>query len=583
MCYNSIMKKLARYLKYFKWQVIIGPLSKLLESITELIVPLIMAKIIDVGIATNNLNYIIEMGLLIVGLNIAGLIFATICQKCASLTSVGVGRKIRKDMYKAVNDYSHAEIDKLGTASFVTRITDDVQQVENMIGVIIRNVLRAPFLMIGATILAITVNPKLSLIFFAVVPTIGAALWIIIKMIFPYFTIMRNRLDKVSQVTRENLSGVRVVRAFNKQEYEKNRFHTTNEQMVNTQLKVGKIAALLNPLTFLIVDIAVIAVLYFGGIQVNIGGMKQGQLIAFVEYLLTITISIIVVARILVVVTRTTASAKRINAVLDSKPSVIEINHTEMKEVVGAPILEFKDVSFSYDNSMTFAIKNLNLQLKKGQTLGIIGGTASGKTSIINLIPRFYDTTLGEILVSGTNVKEYPIKQLRTKIGIVPQKAILFSGSLRENLKYRKSDATDDQIYEALEVAQASSFVKAWANNLDYQIMAGGKNVSGGQMQRLTIARALVGKPDILILDDSSSSLDYTTDLNLRRALKKLQCTTIIVSQRASSVKNADLILVLENGEVIGRGKHDSLLQNCEIYKEIYDSQTLSKGVNDEK
>lgn len=577
------MKKLTRYLKYFKWQVIVGPLFKLLESVTELIVPLLMAKIIDIGIATNNIKYIVEMGVLIVGLNILGLIFATICQKCASLASIGVGRKIRNDMYKVVNNFSHAEIDKLGTASFVTRITDDVQQVENLIGVIIRNVLRAPFLMIGATVLAITVNPKLSLVFFAVVPAICAALWIIMKMIFPYFTIMRNRLDKVSQVTRENLSGIRVVRAFNKQKYEKKRFHTTNEQMVQTQLKVGKISSLLNPLTFMIIDIAVIAVLYFGGVQVNVGGMTQGQLIAFVEYLLTITISIIVVARILVVITRTTASAKRINAVLDTKPSVVETNHSNISEIADAPVVEFKSVSFSYDNSMTFAIKDLNFQLKKGQTLGIIGGTASGKTSVINLIPRFYDATLGEIFVRGVNVKDYPFKQLRTKIGIVPQKAILFSGSLRENLQYRKNDATDQEIFDALDVAQASSFVKAWANKLDYQIMAGGKNVSGGQMQRLTIARALVGKPDILILDDSSSALDYATDLNLRRALKKLECTTIIVSQRASSVKNADLILVLENGEVVGRGNHETLLNNCDIYREIYDSQTLSKGVNDEK
>lgn len=577
------MKKLTRYLKYFKWQVIVGPLFKLLESVTELIVPLLMAKIIDIGIATNNIKYIVEMGVLIVGLNILGLIFATICQKCASLASIGVGRKIRNDMYKAVNNFSHAEIDKLGTASFVTRITDDVQQVENLIGVIIRNVLRAPFLMIGATVLAITVNPKLSLVFFAVVPAICAALWIIMKMIFPYFTIMRNRLDKVSQVTRENLSGIRVVRAFNKQKYEKKRFHTTNEQMVQTQLKVGKISSLLNPLTFMIIDIAVIAVLYFGGVQVNVGGMTQGELIAFVEYLLTITISIIVVARILVVITRTTASAKRINAVLDTKPSVVETNHSNISEIADAPVVEFKNVSFSYDNSMTFAIKDLNFQLKKGQTLGIIGGTASGKTSVINLIPRFYDATLGEIFVRGVNVKDYPFKQLRTKIGIVPQKAILFSGSLRENLQYRKNDATDQEIFDALDVAQASSFVKAWANKLDYQIMAGGKNVSGGQMQRLTIARALVGKPDILILDDSSSALDYATDLNLRRALKKLECTTIIVSQRASSVKNADLILVLENGEVVGRGNHETLLNNCDIYREIYDSQTLSKGVNDEK
>lgn len=576
------MKKLIRYLKNYKIYVILGPLFKLLESATELTIPLLMAKIIDQGILTHDVSYIWRMGLIILILNILGFVFATVCQKCASLASTGMAKDIRKDFFRIVNTYSYSEVNKFSTATLVTRITDDVQQVESMVSALIRNVMRAPFLLIGATILAIMVNAKLSLIFLVIVPIIIITMYVIMKSIFPYYHIIRQKLDNASQITRENLSGVRVVRAFDKQKYEKKRFNTANEDIVSTQIRADKIVDFINPITFFIVDIAVLFVLWFGGKQVYVGELTTGEIIAFIEYLTTITLSIVMVARIMVVITRTSASAKRLNEVLDTTASVVE--HTKRNIKIGeySHILEFNHVSFSYDNSMIFAIKDVNLKLKKGQTLGIIGGTASGKTSIVNLIPRFFDTTLGEIYVKGVNVKDYSFRQLRDMIGIVPQKATLFSGSLRENMQFRKKNATDAEIYEALEIAQAKPFVDNWTNGLDYQIMAKGKNVSGGQMQRLTIARALVGKPDILILDDSSSALDYATDLSLRKALKKLDCTTILVSQRASSVRNADLIIVLDKGEVVGMGKHKDLVENCAVYQEIYLSQT-KQGGKDEK
>lgn len=576
------MRKLARYLKYHLKEALIGPFFKLIEAFTDLINPLFMAKIIDTGIASGNSHYIIKYGIIILALNIVGLICATICQKCASLAAMGVGKKIRSDMYRTINDYSHVELDKFGTPSLVNRLTDDVDQVQSAVSTFIRTIMRSPFLLIGATIMAVTINAKLSLIFIIVMPLVAFILYYIIKKTLPRFKVIRQKLDIVSNVTRENLSGVRVVRAFNKQEFEKERFKDANSKLVRLQLSVGKWSSLLKPLVFLIIDAAIIAIIYLGGIQVNIGALTQGKLIAFVNYLTTIMLSLFELASILVVFIKTTASAHRINAVLETTTSVMEYSTKKVKPDLQAPKIEFKNVTFSYGKQSAPAIENINFKISKGQTLGILGGTASGKTSIINLIARFYDVTEGEVFIDGTNVKDFPTKQLRKMMGIVPQRSNLFAGSLRDNMRMGKKNATDEEILEALEIAQAD-FVKNWTNPLDYKIMAGGKNVSGGQRQRLTIARALVAKPEILILDDSSSALDYLTDAKLRRALKQLECTTILVSQRATSVKSADLIIVLEYGKIVGAGKHDYLMNNCTVYKDMYDSQTKLHGAKYEK
>lgn len=574
------MKNLAKYLKYYKFQVIFGPICKLIEAILELLCPILVAKIIDHGIAFADTGYIIKYGIIVIAITLIGFCFALICQKCASVASVGIATKIREDMYSNINKLSHAEIDKFGTSSLLTRLTNDVGQIENMVGILIRVMIRCPCLLIGSIILSMLINLKLSLVFLVVIPVLTIALIIFTKKTMPFFKLVRQKLDVVSRITRENLSGVRVVRAFNHQNKERERFFDANDKLVKTQIGVSQISALLNPLIFLIVDFAIIAILWFGGIEINVGGLTQGELIAFCNYMITLSNALLATSRIYVNLVRTTASAHRINEVLLAKSSII----FEEKPVVidtneNQPILEFKNVGFSYDISEKdpdrMFIKELTFNLMPNQTLGIIGSTGSGKTTIANLIARFYDCNTGEILLYGKNIKEYPIKQLRDIVSITQQRSTLFSGSLRENMQIRKNTASDEEIISALKTSQAWDFVKDFTNQLDYKIMAGGKNVSGGQMQRLTIARSLIGEPKLLILDDSASALDFLTDLNLRKALKKdLNCATVIISQRTTTIKNADLIIVLDHGDVVGMGKHKHLLENCAIYRETYFSQT---------
>ncbi len=570
------MKMLFGYLKKYKRFVILGPLFKLVEAFLELLNPLLVAEIIDIGVSTGDTGFIIRMGLIILASNVIAFCLSLFSQKCASLTSVGVATDIRDDMFKKISSFSHSELDKFGTASLVNRLINDIMQIENAVSVFMRMMIRIPFLLVGAFVLSLIINIKTSLIFLVLIPIMLIILIFYMKKTTPYFKIMRTKLDKITKITKENLSGTRVIRAFNKQNDEQRRFEDASEDYTHTSIKVSKISALLNPIIYLIVDAATIALLYIGGIEINIGGMTQGDIIALIDYIAIITISLLLLSQIIVMFVRTVASLHRIEEVKKTTPSISDpINAREFKKFNFENILEFKNVSFNYsmDNKEKSFIKDLSFELKPKQTLGIIGGTGSGKTTIANLITRFYDVTNGEILYKGKNVKDFTLEQLRREISIVQQRSTLFTGSLRDNMRLRDQNVSDEEIVEALKISQAWQFVSEWPNGLDYQIMAGGKNVSGGQMQRLTIARALINRPELLILDDSSSALDFLTDSNLRKALKKLDSTLIIISQRATSIKNADLIIVLDNGDVVGMGKHADLMKNCEIYREIYDSQ----------
>lgn len=574
------MKNLAKYLKYYKLQVILGPICKLIEAILELYCPLLVAKIIDTGIALGDTSYILKYGIYVIALNIIGFVFAVVCQKCASIASVGVASKIREDMYTKINSFSHAELDKFGTSSLLTRLTNDVTQIENTVSMLIRVMVRVPCLLVGSIVLSLLINIKLSLVFLIVIPILLIVLIFFTKKSMPFYKLVRQKLDGVSRITRENLSGIRVVRAFNQQDREAERFYDANEKLVKTQIGVSQISALLNPLIFLIVDFAIIAVLWFGGIEINLGFMSQGELIAFCNYLTTLSGALLSASRIYVRLVRSTASAHRINEVLFTDSSV-KFTNDNIKYLVdeNAPVLEFKNVGFSYDINETdperMFIKGLTFSLMPNQTIGIIGSTGAGKTTLANLVTRFYDCNAGQILLYGKDIKEYSLSQLRDIVSITQQRSTLFSGSLRENMQIRKPDATDEEIISALKTSQAWDFVKDFPNQLDYKIMAGGKNVSGGQMQRLTIARSLIGNPKLLILDDSASALDFLTDLNLRKALKKdLDCATILISQRTTTIKNADLIIVLDHGDVVGMGTHKNLIKNCAIYRETYHSQT---------
>ena len=571
------MKMLFGYIKKHKWFMIVGPFFKLLEAFLELANPIIVAQIIDKGVSTSNIGVIIKLGIVLVVANILGFVFAVVGQKCASLTSTKIAADMRSDMFKAVSNFSHAELDKFGTASLVNRLTNDINQIEGAIGVFMRTILRVPFLLVGAFVLSLMINIKMSLIFLVLIPILIVGLVIYTKKTNPYFQQIRKKLDRISKVTKENLSGTRVIRAFNKQEDEQKRFEAVSEDYTQTSIKVAKISALLEPVIFLVVDIATIALLAVGGWQINIGHMSQGDIIALIDYVAIISISLLLLSQIIAMLVRTGASLKRVDSVLKTEPTIAENpNCKPLRKLDYSALMSFNKVCFNYsfDPKEKSFIKDLTFDIYPGQTIGIIGGTGSGKTTIASLMTRFYDVTQGEILYKGKNIKEFPLSQLRHEISIVQQRSTLFSGSLRDNMKLRNKQATDEEIIEALKISQAWPFVSEWKNGLDYQIMAGGKNVSGGQMQRLTIARALIDKPELLILDDSSSALDFLTDSNLRKALKKLQTTTVYISQRATSIKGADLIIVLDNGDVVGMGKHNELMKNCDIYKEIYESQS---------
>ncbi len=575
------MFKLLPYLKNYKKEVVIGPIFKLLEAIFELMVPLVMAKIIDIGVKNGDYGYVVKSGFTLLVLGFLGLFCALVCQYSAAKASQGFGTDLRNDLFSHINSLSHSEIDMVGTSSLITRLTNDVNQLQLAVAMFIRLAFRAPFIIIGSAVMAMTLDLKLSIVFLFAIPLISLTLFWVMSKSIPFYSNIQKKLDKISLITEENLEGARVIRAFSKEENEKKRFYNASDDFTVASINVSKISALLNPLTSIIMNFAIVAILWYGGYRVNIGALTQGQIIAFVNYMTQISLTLVVFANLVVIFTKAFASGERVQEILEIHSSITDKN-AKTSPVSNAPKVEFKNVSFSYKGSNKNSLSNANIKVNTGETIGIIGGTGSGKSTLINLIPRFYDVTEGEVLVDGVNVKDYNLNSLRDKIGIVPQKAALFSGSLRENMTLGNKNASDEEIKKAFDIAQASEFVSSLSEGLDTVILQGGKNLSGGQKQRLTIARALVKNPEILILDDSASALDFATDAKLRKAIKEetKNMTVFIISQRATSIKNADKIIVLDNGNIVGIGSHNELLKNCKVYKEICLSQLSSEEVD---
>lgn len=570
------MYKLMRYLRHYKKETVIGPLFKLLESSFELIVPLVMARIIDVGIKNNDLTYILKLGVLLVILGVLGLSCSLTAQYFAAKAATGFGTELRHDLFAHIQSFSYSEIDKAGSATLVTRITSDINQAQAGVNLVIRLFLRSPFIVVGALVMAFAINVKLALIFCVTVPVLSLVIYGIMAATIPLYRKVQKSLDEVLLATRENLTGIRVIRAFCMQQKEKEEFEEKSNAFLALQILVGKISALMNPVTYIIVNAATIAIVWGGGLQVNEGAITQGEVIALVNYMTQILLALVALANLIVTFTKAMASGIRINEVFDLKPSMVSGEKKEMKKE--EVILEMSGVDFGYQGHKEAALSDLNVVVKKGETIGIIGGTGSGKTTFVNLIPRFYDASKGRVKVNGVDVKDYDLGTLRGKIGIVPQKAVLFRGTIRENLLMGNAYATEEDMIQALKNAQAYEIVMNKSAGMDTMVSEGGKNLSGGQKQRLTIARALVRKPEILILDDSASALDYATDAKLRQAIAQNteNMTVFIVSQRVASIMQADKIIVLDDGKIAGMGTHAELIQGCEIYREICHSQ-LSK------
>ena len=575
------MKKLLKYLKNYKKELVFGPFFKLLEAVFELIVPMVMAKMIDNGIGNNDSGYIYRMSALIVLLGICGLCFALTCQYLAAKCAYGFGTELREALYKHINSLSYSSIDRIGTSSLVNRLTNDTNTVQGGVNMFIRLAVRAPFLVIGAAVMAVTIDLKLSLIFFVVAPLISAVIFLIMRRTVPMYKKTQKCLDRAAMLTRENLEGARVIRAFSRQQEEIDEFREAVDDISNESIAVGRISAILNPVAFMVMNLGIVAVIRFGGIRINAGGLTQGELTAFTNYMTQILLALVVLANLIVTFTKAFASANRVSEVFELEPEVYG-NEKELSEE-SENIIEFRNVSFSYDSAAESSVKNISFSIKRGEMLGIIGGTGCGKSTLADMIPCYYKATEGEVLVAGKNVNSYDLDGLRRRIGTVPQKAVLFSGTIRENMKWRVPEASDDEIIAALKTAQAWDFVSRMPDKLDTRISQGGKNLSGGQKQRISIARALVGKPDILILDDSTSALDYATDLALRKALREDMAgtTVIMISQRTTSLREADLIIVMDDGEAVGMGRHDELVESYQVYKEIYSSQMNEKEGND--
>lgn len=572
------MTKLLKYLKGYWAKTVIGPFFKLIEAVFELIVPVIVAWIIDTAIPRGqNGDYsgLIYGGLIILALGICGLGFSLTAQFFASRASLGFGTNLRRDLYAHVNTFSYAELDKFSTTSLITRLTSDVNQTQQAVLMFIRLVLRAPFIAVGAIVMAMIIDLKLSLIFVAAALVIAGLLALILILTMPKYKGVQAKLDDVTRLTRENLAGARVIRAFDAEEREKDNFAVASEKLSSASIKVGALSALLNPLTYAVLNLAIIAILYFGGKSVYYGNLSQGEIIALVNYMTQILNALIVFANLLVTFTKASASAARINEVFAVTSSMEEGEGATPDK--NAPAIELTDVSFTYASSPSPSLENVNVTIQKGASVGILGGTGSGKTTLVSLMTRLYDATEGEVKVFGENVKNYTNAQLYSLFGVAPQKAVLFEGTVRENMQWGKQDATDEEIDKALQVSQSAEFVYSMKDGLDTLIVQGGKNLSGGQRQRLTIARALVSSPDILVLDDSSSALDFATDAKLRKALSQLReergLTTVTVSQRATSIKYCDIIIVLDDGKIVGLGTHEQLLSYCHVYREICLSQ----------
>lgn len=577
------MKRLLTYLKRHPLATLFAPLFKMLEASFELFVPLVVAKMIDIGIYQKNAGYLWRMGALLVLLGIIGFGFAITAQYFAAKSAVSTGRDLRNDLFAHINTLSFKEIDTLGTSTLINRMTNDVNQVQNGINMFLRLFLRSPFVVFGAMVMAFTVDAKAAIPFVIVIPALAVVVFAILLITMPLYKNVQKQLDDVLLSTRENLLGIRVVRAFNRQESEMESFGKKSSQLFFRQIHVGKISALLNPVTYVIINLGIIAILWSGGNQVYLGRLTQGQVIALINYMSQILVELIKLANLIILLSKAIASLNRVNNIFDMQPSIKEegaflASKTPIGSIAGTAAVEFKNVSFSYNETAKEVLSNITFKAMPGQTIGIIGGTGSGKSSLVNLIPRFYDVQNGSVEVDGGNVKTLNPVSIRKHIGMVPQKAQLFKGTLRENMRWGRKNATDEEIYQALEIAQAKEFVDSKDQGLDLMIEQNGSNLSGGQKQRLTIARALVKNPDILILDDSASALDFATDTRLRKAIKKqIQNRTVfLVSQRVSTIRNADQILVLDDGTLAGIGTHEELLRENEVYQEICASQ-LSK------
>ncbi len=576
------MKKLLIYLKDYKKESVLAPLFKMLEASFELIVPLVVTQIIDVGIANRDSGYILRMCLIMVALGLIGLTCSITAQYFAAKAAVGFGTQVRHQLFAHIQTFSFSEIDKVGTATLITRMTSDINQVQSGVNMVLRLFLRSPFIVFGAMIMAFTIDVKAALVFVVTIPLLSIVVFGIMAISIPLYRKVQERLDKVLGITRENLTGVRVIRAFHKEEEEKNRYEESLGALTSMQNHVGRISAFMNPVTYIIINCGIIALLYIGAFQVDTGVLTQGQVVALVNYMSQILVELIKLANLIVTITKAVACGNRIESVLEMKSSMpIDVQKEQLGAVAGNKseaseyMVEFSHVGLTYQGAGAESLTDIDFQVKKGETIGIIGGTGSGKTSLVHLIPRFYDATAGEVKINGKNVKDYPIEQLRQMVGIVMQKAVLFQGTIRENLCWGKENATEKELYQALETAQAREVVDGKDGKLDAPVEQGGKNFSGGQRQRLTIARALVRKPQILILDDSASALDYATDARLRKAIREMEGepTVFIVSQRTSSIQHADKIIVLDDGVVSGIGTHEQLLETCEVYREIYESQ----------
>ena len=569
------MKDLIKYLRHYIKESILAPLFKMLEASFELFVPLVMAAIIDTGIKNSDKPYIFKMGMVLAGLAIVGFISALTAQYFAAKAAVGFGKELRGDLYRHINTLSYSEIDKIGTSTLITRLTADVNQMQTAVNLFLRLFLRSPFIVIGAVVMAFTVDPKTAIIFAVSIPLLAVVVFGIMFYSVPIYKKVQNRLDSVMRMTRENLSGVRVIRAFNHEQKEIEDFDKCSEELKDMQLYGGKISAYLNPITYVIVNLSIVLIIYVGGLRVDTGRLTQGEVISLINYMSQVLVELIKLSNLIINLTKSVACGNRINDVFKIKPS---INDGSGIKTENDTAVEFDHVSATYAGSNEKSLDSLTLNVPRGSTVGIIGATGSGKTTLINLIPRFYDVSGGSLKVNGTDVRNYNVDELRKLVGVVPQKAALVSGTVRDNMKWGKPDATDEEINAALKTAQALDFVDE-KDGLDSKILQGGKNLSGGQIQRLTIARALVRKPEILILDDSSSALDFATDAALRRAIKSDtdNMTVFIVSQRFSTIKNADMIIVLDDGRVCGIGKHDELFESCEEYRDICESQLSSK------
>ena len=572
------MKQLIKYLRNYKLESVLGPLFKMLEASFELFVPLIMARMIDVGIKNRDTSYILKMGGVLVLLGLIGLVCSLTAQYFAAKAAVGFGTALRNDLFAHINHLSYSDQDRMGTATLITRMTSDVNQVQSGLNLALRLLLRSPFIVFGAMIMAFTVNVPAAMVFVAAIPALSVVVFGIMTVSMPLYKKVQKQLDQVTLATRENLAGVRVIRAFNRQQYEMARFDEANDRLVKLQVFVGKISALMNPVTYVMINLAIVAVIWISGKQVESGIITQGETVALVNYMSQILVELIKLANLIISISKALACAGRINAVFAEESSIVDPLGAVPVDTDGPAKIKFNHVFFSYQQAREDSLSDLDFSILKGQTVGIIGGTGSGKTSLVNLIARFYDVREGAVLVDGVDVRSYPLTGLREKIGMVPQKAVLFQGTLRENMQWGKKDATDEEIYQALAVAQAKEFVDGKEQGLELYIGQNGQNLSGGQRQRLTIARALVRQPEILIMDDSASALDFATDARLRQAIREntADMTVLIVSQRASSLKAADQIIVMDDGKIAGCGTHEELMASCEVYREICLSQ-LSK------